>query len=462
MSVLETGTNLLDSPDWAPRVYPDLIVDRAGESLILLHPEQARWAVTNEAGLRLAQALDGSRSAGALCEELASRYTGATAQQIHQDLKGFLRQLYAANLLENAPLPKDAAKSKPPKMPDFSIYVTDQCNLQCKHCYVVMGNMPKTKLSTTDVFRLLDEYMDLRGECVVNITGGEPFLRKDILDIIEKALQRTRFVTVTTNAMLIKDEQMERLAKLPVRIQVSLDGPSAEIHDFVRGQGSFAKTWAAIERLGALGAPDVIISTTLTRCLLDQVKAMIDRAEDAGVRLLRFVNLNKMKAAEANWEVIGPDPEELRSVIRWLLLEFPRQKRKLTVRAGFPGFVPDADPNGGHWCPLGETTLVDSQGQAWNCPVLRGPEFTTGNIFDNSLDEIHHGEKNRRLREQMLQRRYVVEECRSCAWRNFCQGGCQASMYLKTGSLTKNDGFCDFRRELYREHVMLKLNGKLG
>jgi sulfatase maturation enzyme AslB (radical SAM superfamily) len=62
----------------------------------------------------------------------------------------------------------------------------------------------------------------------------------------------------------------------------------------------------------------------------------------------------------------------------------------------------------------------------------------------------------------MLRRRYTIEECTVCPWRNFCQGGCEAFTSLRTGSLWVNDEFCDFRRELYRETALRQARMKSG
>jgi len=83
------------------------------------------------------------------------------------------------------------------------------------------------------------------------------------------------------------------------------------------------------------------------------------------------------------------------------------------------------------------------------------PEYRTGDTAKDDLDAIQKSDAHRRLRDVMLQRRYVIEDCKTCAWRNFCQGGCQAFTQLRTGSPWVMDEFCDFRRELYRRNALL-------
>ena len=132
------------------------------------------------------------------------------------------------------------------------------------------------------------------------------------------------------------------------------------------------------------------------------------------------------------------------------------------IETSFPGFVPNQKPSEKVWCPLGKTVVVDSQGDAYSCPILRETHFKVGNVRDTSLTEIEKSERNRNLREEMLGRRHKILKCARCAWCNFCQGSCQAFTYLRTGSLYVNDEFCDFRRDLYREHVRSSAKGNGG
>jgi radical SAM protein with 4Fe4S-binding SPASM domain len=202
-------------------------------------------------------------------------------------------------------------------------------------------------------------------------------------------------------------------------------------------------------------------ATTLTRCTVAQMRQLVERIEPLGLHEMRFLALNKMKAAVTNWDAIEPDPAELLEIYRYLLLEIPFRQPPLRTRiqGDFPGFVPHRAPSVNHWCPLGETSIVDSQGHVYPCPTLLSPEYRTGNILDRPLAAIQDGARARALRATMAARQYVLPECRACAWRNFCQGGCQAFSQLRSGTPWATDEFCGFRRELYREYALRRSGG---
>jgi len=440
-------------------VHRDLIVDRAGDAVILLHPWRPMWALTNESGLEFALTFDGTRSIADAARAEAARWGMDDAAPILDDLRAFVRQLREADLLANHPLAEADMPRKPRRLPDITIYLTEECNLRCKHCAIVEGRMPQTALSAEQVMQLVEQHLADFPGATVSFTGGEPLLHPRALDIVEHATARTPYVNIATNGLLIDEPTARRLAASGAWIQVSLDGADPEVHDAIRGKGTFTKAWEAIGRLVDAGAASrVLVATTLTRCVLHQVKDLIARVDALGLKELRLLTLNRLKAAETNWEQLAPDGPAMLDVYRYFLLDLPRTDRrgKPRIGGGFPGFVPDADPSAAHWCPLGKTTIVDSQGLTYNCPTLRGPEWTTGSVTDSNLREIREGARNIELRKKALERRYVVEDCVSCTWRNFCQGGCAAFSTLRSGEFLVNDEFCDFRRDLYREHVLGK------
>lgn len=83
------------------------------------------------------------------------------------------------------------------------------------------------------------EFADVE-KCIPIITGGEPLLRRDILDIIDFAMAKLNNVVVVTNSLLLTDELIAELASREnLMIQVSLDGARRETHEYIRGKGTY-------------------------------------------------------------------------------------------------------------------------------------------------------------------------------------------------------------------------------
>lgn len=315
--------------------------------------------------------------------------------------------------------------------------------------------MPTTKLDGPAVRSLIREHTALHPGALVSFLGGEPLLHPECLDLVASALENAGRVSISTNGLLLTEEMARWFAGRAVELQISLDGPDAGSHDAIRGKGTFAKTWRAIEMMAeAGGAGQLTIATTLNRAVVGRVRELVARLDAAGVGKARFLPLTRTRAAATNWSDVGPEPEALAEAVWWLTFEAPHRPGAVTeVKGGFPGFSP-RPPKGRHWCPLGETFIVDSQGEAYVCPSLTTREVQAGNVLSEGVEAVEAGERARRAREWMLGRRERVGECRRCSWRNFCQGGCLAFMGHLSGSPDRNDEFCGLRRNMYRRFAL--------
>ena len=152
-----------------------------------------------------------------------------------------------------------------PTYVDFSIY--PYCNLRCDFCYAeaecesTISNHLLKVSDFEDIFEQFDQIGILR----VGFEGGEPFLRKDWFEILKLADKHYFNYFVNTNATMIDESIAKKLAQTNVdRICVSLDGPTAQIHDKSRGKsGTFELTKRGIINLMNCGiAVDGIITLT--------------------------------------------------------------------------------------------------------------------------------------------------------------------------------------------------------
>lgn len=147
-----------------------------------------------------------------------------------------------------------ALEAPPPVLRDLKIKITSFCNLRC-----VMCGYWKTKredsLSTARWKDILSQAAAL-GARKVHFSGGEVFLRKDFLDIVEHAAGLGLKVNLTTNGTLLGPEQARRLVNARVNsVSVSLDGPTASVHNSVRRRDyAFKRSLRAIRRLTRLAA----------------------------------------------------------------------------------------------------------------------------------------------------------------------------------------------------------------
>ena len=189
------------------------------------------------------------------------------------------------------------------------LFVTARCNLLCKHCFYTEEILNwKSKKELT-----LGEYQEIAskaGEVIqVSLTGGEPFIRKDLADIILAFHERahTLFFNVTTNGLLRNqilstlDSLFSRAPDLALRLGLSIDG-FEEVHDITRDKkGGFRETMETVKALAPLRKRfprfTTHISTTLTRQNAATITELIDYVRnevDVDAHYLGYIRGNAM------------------------------------------------------------------------------------------------------------------------------------------------------------------------
>jgi pyruvate-formate lyase-activating enzyme len=170
------------------------------------------------------------------------------------------------------------------------LYTNFDCNLRCDYCCVRSSpTVPRRELGLARVQRIAREAAELAVKEIF-VTGGEPFLLEDIGGIL-LACAAAAPTTVLTNGMLFAGRRTESLQALPrdrVVLQISLDSPTAELHDLHRGPGTWARTREGIQRARAHGFRVRLAATVSTDAEAEAFRQFLDEekiaAEDRVIR----------------------------------------------------------------------------------------------------------------------------------------------------------------------------------
>ncbi len=450
-----------------PRTVANVAVEERDGTYILLHPERASYLVTNEAALRAYRLADGTRTAAEILEAL-SEEIGIPVPELELPIRSFFREVMLSGFLARPELARidtigqddvrRSAHALPVRVRSLFFHLTDVCNIRCTHCYRASGPFrPKAgaELSKERIFELVDELVELGGE-KITFTGGEPLTRRDCLEILRYAGARVR-LTLLTNAMLIDERIARELAELPISVQVSLDGSTAEVHDAIRGRGSFERTLRGIAHLKDAGlGPKMSISASMLRSNLHDLMNLIPLVEKLELAELRFMPLHELGRAGNNWRRVAPTHDEYLDFYRKLYFEGHASHPKIHINTGFSGLaLPKARNDAGlSWCPIGQVVTLKPNGDAFACALMMNKEDDIGNVRGQGLRELQESHGLKKAAEDVARRREVIPKCQACNWRNFCQGSCMGLTRIKAGSVWTTDGFCDLRREIYRRTVL--------
>jgi len=174
----------------------------------------------------------------------------------------FVESCLAEGLLVASPTAvRVAVPEAPPLLPSLRyllVHLTDRCTLRCRHCFI--GPQSGADLPVADVTRLADEFAALQGLRFI-VSGGEPMLHRHFWKLNERLPAYPFRSILLTNGTLL-DREAARALRFH-EVQVSLDGPQ-EIHDLLRGTGSFRRAIAALRNLTDAGMPTSVASVVFT------------------------------------------------------------------------------------------------------------------------------------------------------------------------------------------------------
>lgn len=139
------------------------------------------------------------------------------------------------------------------------IELTYNCSANCIHCYNPKKmNMSGDELDLKDYVRIIDELYDL-GCYKITLTGGDPFSKPSIWDIIQYIYDKGIALDVFTNGIIIESDIKRLINYYPKSVSVSLYSGLAEDHEAItRIRGSYQKTISSIEQLSSYGVPLII------------------------------------------------------------------------------------------------------------------------------------------------------------------------------------------------------------
>lgn len=177
-------------------------------------------------------------------------------------------------------------------------HLTERCNLRCRHCYqgersadeMPLREIRNVILEVSDMVKAWSESYGVSFSPSMNITGGEPFLRNDLPEILGEIKKHGFQIYLLTNGTLVDKKRARMLADLGVDgAQVSMEGPE-DVHDAIRGTGSHAASSTGIEQLVDAGIA-VTLNVTVSHLNAGQARRIITFGSHAGVKRVGFSRL---------------------------------------------------------------------------------------------------------------------------------------------------------------------------
>jgi radical SAM protein with 4Fe4S-binding SPASM domain len=359
---------------------------------------------------------------------------------------------------------------------------TNRCNLNCLHCH--QDSSPTSfcpELTTSQAFKVIDN-MSNAGVAILTFSGGEPLLRKDIYDAIERASDSGMLCTIASNGTLITSEVAKKLREAGIRrVEIGLDGAVAETHDFLRNKpGSFDATIRGIRTCADVGFDEVATTMTLHSKNVNELEETMELAErlgatrfylnrlipagrGIGVSYLDVTPAEKIKAMQALYDKFHEAVRSgfgmqcyARGMTYYARLGYESSGgRVFTVSEALSGYermfqdkfglevskIVRGLAEGFGGCSTGLTYAgLTASGDLLLC--VPAP-IELGNLLDQNLERIWVHSK---LLNYIRNRECVKGSCGVCAYSDIC-GGCRYTAYVMHGDWLGPDMSCPFGPE---------------
>ncbi len=332
-----------------------------------------------------------------------------------------------------------------PKLVRVYLAVTHRCPLQCRHCYAAAAPVVRPEMTFCEIEKIVREMagLDVRE---LTITGGEPFARTDILDIIGLCLENKLRLTVLTSG-IVDSALLGQIKQCDLELRLSLDGVSEETHDFIRGQGNLKEVLRVARELRCHSRVGLSVHFTVNRLNLRELCGIPSLLDRIGVRELVVSVIKPAGRAREHPELLL-EPELL-PLARERIATIARNPRILWHRY--------RDKNwSGLACPAAFTKCgITPQGNITPC-VFLGEGFVGGSIREHSLDHLwQHDDMCCRLRSLSTN-----PDCLRCARLGTHNGGCRARALYYSGSLEQRDPYCCAIRQNSRNESLGVSDGR--
>jgi radical SAM protein with 4Fe4S-binding SPASM domain len=416
-------------------VYELIQWKKAGKNIFLIScPTELKGEdiQVNRSAFDILKLMDGEKRLFEIVKQLQGKYPGE-ARELSGKVKAFVQNMVSMGVVENLQAPEKRKKEIILINSDYwlkklQIEITPKCNLRCKHCYVYSEENQKEMEIPTDKMKDVIVQAKKVGTEVVSLTGGEPFLREDIFDILTYINSKNMATIILSNGTLIDQEIAEKLSTLRnIYMAISLDGPK-EAHESLRDvKGCFSKTLRGIKNLMSYGVP-LRINFMVNRYVLGKSKELIRTLKELGYdkppRLGIILNLGRAQSNNV-CVTVAEFAEEYRKY--WEAIKEFLGLKKYPVKA-----------LEGNNCGVGEDSLaITSEGNIIPCPPLNREPFILGNIYCDKLSDVwNDSEKLEKIRDINTRRN---KGCMSCKFWEYCKGGCRISAMISSGGHA--DGF---------------------
>ncbi len=319
--------------------------------------------------------------------------------------------------------------------------MTHRCPLQCPYCSnPIELERSNAELSTEEWKKVMTELAEL-GVLQFHLSGGEPTVRKDLVELVQHATDVGLYTNLITSAVLLTRDKVQQLADAGLcHVQISFQGTDPVVANRVAGfKNAHAKKLEAAKWVREIGLP-LTVNAVMHRQNLHMLRDIIDMSVEIGASRLEVANVQYYGWALKNRAALMPTVEQLDETTR--IVEEARDRLHGTLVIDY--VIPDYYAERPKKCMGGwgrQFFNISPSGKVLPCHAAESItdlnfESVRGN---HSIEWIW---QNSDAFNKYRGTGWMPEPCKSCEFREVDWGGCRCQAAALTGSAGNTDPAC--------------------
>lgn len=392
-----------------------------------------------------------------VCRKISAIYDGASQDQIHADTVAFLGEMIKVGLVEKIVggglSTQEPIETIGDKIEDYCVRekrlfsacleLTYRCNERCSHCYIDDENnvLAAQELCYDDYRRICLE-LEKMGCMHVLVTGGEPTLRPDFIDICKLVVDNGMLLDVYTNGLDVRMSTFKELSGLGVNsVSVSLYGGSAAFHDSITHvPGSFERTLRTLMAFKCAGV-EVFVKTVLLRGHIDEYVKLKEICESLKISVHAATVLAPGQSGKSK-DYLNPSESDLETYYSIEKAGRPlgqlRGVKNLTAR----------DPDS-LLCNAGHVSLsINPYGEVFPCNSY---PCKLGDVKRETIEKIW--QESEQLKKVRSFRFHDLAGCESCQYAGLCNICPGIAFELNQGHIKPHESACRSVRKRFEVEI---------
>jgi PqqA peptide cyclase len=316
--------------------------------------------------------------------------------------------------------------------------LTYRCPLACAYCSNPLNMADYVdELDTAEWRRVLAEAAEL-GVLQCHLSGGEPLLRRDLVEIVAAASELGLYTNLVTSALGLSRGRAEELRAAGLdHVQVSIQADEPAISDRIAGTPSFHRKVEAMGVVKELGWP-LTVNVVLHRQNIDRVADVLALAEEVGADRVELANTQYYGWAWRNRDALLPSRTQLEAAEGVVRAARDRLRDRMDVIYVIPDYYSRyPKPCMGGWASRQLT--VTPNGDVLPCPAAQSLPLPRASVREHSLEWIWADSP---VMTAFRGTDWMPEPCRSCDRKDLDFGGCRCQAFQLTGDAARTDPVC--------------------